>query len=159
MFRSMRRKSRETDIETAKQLLRTERRGVFAVNGDDGYPYAVPVNFYYDEDAEKIYFHGAGAGHKFDALQNDNKVCFTVYGNETIKEDEAWAPYMQSVVVFGKCIVLDDMERTIELTRKVAQKYYPDDNFINEEIAKSGKAVRVYEITIEHMSGKQIQEK
>ena len=46
MFRPMRRKSKETDIDTAKQLLRTERRGVFAVNGDDGYPYAIPVNFY-----------------------------------------------------------------------------------------------------------------
>ncbi len=32
MFRPMRRKSKETDIDTAKQLLRTERRGVFAVN-------------------------------------------------------------------------------------------------------------------------------
>ncbi|WP_455720141.1 pyridoxamine 5'-phosphate oxidase family protein [Agathobacter sp.] len=159
MFRPMRRKSKETDKETAKQLLRTERRGVFAVNGDDGYPYAVPVNFYYDESADKIYFHGAGAGHKFDALQNNDKVCFTVYGNETIKENEAWAPYVQSVVVFGRCRVLDDMERTIELTRKVAQKYYPDEAAIDEEIAKAGKAVRVYEITIEHISGKQIQEK
>ena len=159
MFRPMRRKSKKTDKETAKQLLRTERRGVFAVNGDDGYPYAVPVNFYYDEAADKIYFHGAGAGHKFDALQNNDKVCFTVYGNETIKEDEAWAPYVQSVVVFGKCRVLEDMERTIELTRKVAQKYYPNEAAINAEIEKDGRAVRVYEITIEHMSGKQIQEK
>lgn len=159
MFRPMRRKSRETDTDTAKQLLRTERRGVFAVNGDDGYPYAVPVNFYYDEAADKIYFHGAGAGHKFEALKNDDKVCFTVYGNETIKEDETWAPYMQSVVIFGRCRVLDDMERTIELTRKVAQKYYPNEAAINAEIEKDGRAVRVYEITIEHMSGKQIQEK
>ena len=159
MFRPMRRKSKETDIDTAKQLLRTERRGVFAVNGDDGYPYAIPVNFYYDEADDKIYFHGAGAGYKFDALQNDNKICFTVYGNETIKEEEPWAPYMQSVVIFGKCRVLDDMNRTIQLTRKVAQKYYPDEKFIDEEISKAGKAVCVYEITIEHMSGKQIQEK
>lgn len=107
----------------------------------------------------KIYFHGAGAGYKFDALQNDNKICFTVYGNETIKEEEPWAPYMQSVVIFGKCRVIDDMDRTIQLTRKVAQKYFPDEKFIDEEIAKAGKAVCVYEITIEHMSGKQIQEK
>ena len=64
MFRPMRRKSKETDIDTAKQLLRTERRGVFAVNGDDGYPYAIPVNFYYDEADNKIYFHGAKEGHK-----------------------------------------------------------------------------------------------
>lgn len=159
MFRPMRRKSRETDTETARQLLRTERRGVFAVNGDDGYPYAIPVNFYYDEAADKIYFHGAGAGHKFDALQNDDKVCFTVYGNERISEAEAWAPHMQSVVVFGRCRILDDPDLTIELTRKVAQKYYPGEAEIDAEIADHGKAVRVYEISIEHMSGKEIQEK
>ena len=51
------------------------------------------------------------------------------------------------------------MDRTIQLTRKVAQKYFPDEKFINEEIAKAGKAVCVYEITIEHMSGKKKKKK
>ena len=59
MFRPMRRKKKEISTEAAKQLLLRERRGVFAVNGDDGYPYAVPVNFYYSEEEGKIYFHGA----------------------------------------------------------------------------------------------------
>lgn len=95
MFRPMRRKKKEISEEAAKQLLQKERRGVFAVNGDDGYPYAVPVNYYYSEEDNKIYFHGARAGHKVDALKQDDKVCFTVYGNETIKE-ETWAPYMQA---------------------------------------------------------------
>ena len=95
MFRPMRRKAKEISTEAAKRLLCNERRGVFAVNGDDGYPYAIPVNFYYDETNNKIYFHGAAAGHKVDALQVDDKVCFTVYGNETIKEEGTWAPYLQ----------------------------------------------------------------
>ena len=38
---------------------------------------------------------------KVDALRVCDKVCFTVYGNETIRE-EAWAPFMQSTVVFGR---------------------------------------------------------
>ncbi len=158
MFRPMRRKSKEIGLAESKKLLSCERRGVLAVNGDDGYPYAIPVNFYYDEESEKIYFHGAMAGHKADALRLDDKVCFTIYGNERIKE-EAWAPYMQSVVVFGRCRVLAEEERKFELLRKVAAKYYPDKPTIEEEIAKAGKAAQVYEITIEHMSGKEIQEK
>ena len=44
-------------------------RGVLAVNGDDGYPYAIPLNYFYDRDERKIYFHGARAGHKVDALR------------------------------------------------------------------------------------------
>ena len=45
-----------------------------------------PINYVYDDDAQKIYFHGARAGHKVDALRACDKVCFTVYGNETIKK-------------------------------------------------------------------------
>ena len=158
MFRPMRRKKKEISEEAAKQLLQKERRGVFAVNGDDGYPYAVPVNYYYSEEDNKIYFHGARAGHKVDALKQDDKVCFTVYGNETIKE-ETWAPYLQSVVVFGRCRLLDDQEEALALTRRIAEKYYPRQELIEEEIQRSGKAVQVYEISIEHLSGKEIQEK
>ena len=43
MFRPVRKKKNEISAEAAKQLLHTERRGVFAVNGDDGYPYAVSL--------------------------------------------------------------------------------------------------------------------
>lgn len=158
MFRPIRRKKKEISIEAAKQLLRSERRGVFAVNGDDGYPYAVPVNFYYQESTGKIYFHGAAVGHKADALRNNDKVCFTVYGNETVKE-ETWAPFVQSAVVFGRCRILDDRDLTMELVRQIAAKYYPDEASIEEEMERSGKAVSVYELTIEHLSGKEIQER
>ena len=41
MFRPMRRKAKEISTDVAKKLLCNERRGVFAVNGDDGYPYAI----------------------------------------------------------------------------------------------------------------------
>ena len=93
MFRTIRKKINEIDKNAAEELLLLSRRGVLAVNGDDGYPYAIPINYIYDRDAQKIYFHGARAGHKVDALRACDKVCFTVYGNETIKE-EPWAPYM-----------------------------------------------------------------
>ena len=44
MFRPLRRKKRAITDEKARELLATCKRGVFAVNGDDGYPYAIPVN-------------------------------------------------------------------------------------------------------------------
>ena len=59
MFRPIRRKKNEISLQAAQQLLREARRGVLAVNGDDGYPYAIPINYLYDEAAQKIYFHGA----------------------------------------------------------------------------------------------------
>lgn len=57
-FRAMRRKSRELPIEYAKKLLFGERRGVLAVNGDDGYPFAIPVNYYYDLEMRRYIFMG-----------------------------------------------------------------------------------------------------
>ena len=96
--------------------------------------------------------------HKIDALRACDKVCFTVYGNETIKE-ETWAPFMQSTVVFGRCHLLDAGENTMALLKRLAMKYYPDEQLADKEIAKSGKAAQVFEIEIEHLSGKEVQER
>ena len=158
MFRTIRKKKNEISIDTAKALLQSSRRGVLAVNGDDGYPYAIPINYVYDNDAQKIYFHGARAGHKVDALRACDKVCFTVYGNETIKE-EVWAPFVQSTVVFGRCHLVEKGAEATEILKKLAAKYYPNEQLIDEEIERSGKAVQLFEIEIEHISGKEIQEK
>lgn len=158
MFRPIRRKIKEIAAESAEKLLEESRRGVLAVNGDNGYPYAVPINYSYDKTSGRIYFHGARAGHKFDSIKADPKVCFTVYGNETVKA-EKWAPFMQSVVVFGKCRLIEDQDKALELCKKMAMKYYPDEKTADEEIQSSGKAVQMFEIEIEHMSGKEIQEK
>ena len=157
-FRTIRRKKREISIDEAKQLLLAERRGVLAVNGDEGYPYAIPINYIYDEEEQKIYFHGARAGHKYDSIKACDKVCFTVYGNQTIKEEE-WAPFMQSVVVFGRCYMIEDHVQAMKIVKKLAMKYYPDEKTADEEIEASGKAVQLFEIVIEHVSGKEIQEK
>lgn len=158
MFRPIRKKKNEISIDAAKELLRSSRRGVLAVNGDDGYPYGIPINYLYDEENERIIFHGAKAGHKVDALQKNDKICFTVFGNERIKE-EAWAPFLQSVVVFGRCHLVESQEDTIALVKKFAAKYYPDMDMVNEEVVLSGRAVQMFEIQIEHLSGKEVQER
>ena len=63
MFRPLRTKKRAITDQEARELLVNCKRGIFAVNGDDGYPYAIPVNYYFDPEHDKIYFHGAQAGH------------------------------------------------------------------------------------------------
>ena len=158
MFRPIRKKKNEISTDAAKALLRSSRRGVLAVDGDDGYPYAIPINYLYDEENEKIIFHGAKAGHKVDALKKNDKICFTVFGNEMVKE-EAWAPFLQSVVVFGRCHLVESQEDAIALVKKFAAKYYPNMDMVNEEAALSGRAVQMFEIQIEHLSGKEVQER
>ena len=158
MFRELRGKKNAITDEAAKELLKESRRGILAVIGDEGYPYAVPVNYLYDETNLKIYFHGARSGHKYDSIKANDKVCFTVFGNETVK-DEEWAPYLQSVVVFGRCHLLEHDEASIELLKKFARKYYRTEVLITDAIMSSGRAVQMFEIDIEHFSGKEVQEK
>ena len=152
MFRPIRKKKNEISTDEALALLQDSRRGVLAVNGDDGYPYAIPVNYYFDKENRKIYFHGARVGHKVDALRACDKICFTVYGHETIKEEAC-------VVVFGRCHLVEAGEKAMAMLKQFAMKYYPNEQMVDEEIAIAGKAVQIFEIEIEHLSGKEVQEK
>lgn len=158
MFRPIRKKKNELPEADAKALLRASRRGVLAVCGDDGYPYALPINYFYDETCGKIYFHGAKTGHKSDAIDKCDKVCFTVVGKESVRA-EAWAPFVRSVVVFGRCRKITDRGVADAKLTAFAAKYYPDEPTADAEIAASGAAVQMYELKIEHMTAKEVQEK
>ena len=159
MFKPIRKKINEIDRNATEVLLTFNRRGILAMNGVNGYPYAIPINYFYDNETQKIYFHGAKAGHKVDALKDSDKVCFTVYGDEHIDESEPWAPYVQSVVIFGRCRLLQAGSESMDRLKEFAMKYYPSEQLVDKEIAHAGRAVQMFEITIEHMSGKQVQEK
>ena len=151
------RKNRKIAEEECIAILREEKRGVLAVLGDEGYPYAVPINFYYDSDTDKIYFNCAKAGHKLDAMLNDDKVCFTVYNTGYQKED--WSYYVTSVVVFGRARVMDNEDEKREKIRLFGMKYYPSEPEVDEEIRKDFDRVNLIEITVEHMTGKHVHEK
>ena len=73
----MRRKDRECDEQTARQILANAESGVFSTVGEDGYPYGVPVNHVVEGD--KIYFHCSfNVGHK-----QENLKCNSVWHGET----------------------------------------------------------------------------
>lgn len=158
MFKKFRKFKNEINQAEVKKLLTNSRRGILAMNGDDGYPYAIPLNYLYDEAEEKIFFHGAKAGYKVDCLKSSDKVCFTVIGNEMIR-DEEWAPYMQSAVVFGRCKLIDDKQTAMKRLKDFAMKYYPMEDMVLDGIKASGEATQMFEIDVEYMTGKEVQEK
>ena len=164
MFREIRKKRNKIEDSAAEELLQNSRRGVLAVNGDDGYPYAIPLNYFYDRENRKIYFHGARAGHKVDALRACDKVCFTVYGNETIREEETAGLLFlgagdENLQIIRCHLMENSSEKAMEMLKRFAMKYYPNEQLADEEIAQAGRAVQMFEIEIEHMSGKEVQEK
>ena len=155
----MRRHRQQLSQGDCAAILSRGTSGVLAVAGDGGYPYAVPVNYLYDEEKQEIIFHGAKVGHKVDSLKNCDKVCFTVVSGESVETDEAWAPFLRSAVVFGRCHLVEDPGETLRLCKKFAMKYYPTEKMVDDEVAASGKAVRMFRIEIEHISGKRVQER
>lgn len=57
MFRQMRRIKQQVSEEECRHILSEEKRAAFSVIGDGGYPYTIPVDFYYDEEDNMIYLH------------------------------------------------------------------------------------------------------
>ena len=158
MFRKVRRVKNKISVGEAKALLHHNRRGALAVHGDHGYPYCIPINFYYDEDDNRIYFHSAKSGHKIDAIKADDKVCFTSWDDGYLEEGD-WAYHVSSCVVFGRARLVEDLDLAKDRIRKFALKYYPTVQEVDEEIERSFKAVQMVAIDIEHISGKRIHEK
>ena len=86
MFRKMRRFKQEMPAEECRELLKTQVRGVLSLLGDDGYPYGLPIDYWYNEADGKLYFHGAKEGHKIDAIRACDKASFCIH-DEGVRMD------------------------------------------------------------------------
>ena len=88
MFREVARKKQVLTSEQIIKILKAEKRGVLSVLGENGYPYGLPINFWFNEENGYIYFHSGKKGHKNDAVSFDNKVSFCVYDKGYRGENE-----------------------------------------------------------------------
>lgn len=157
-FREMRRSKQAVSNEECIDMLKNEKRGVLSVIGDKGYPYGVPVNFYYDEADGKIYFHGAKEGHKLDAIKRCNKVCFTTWGGDYKKEGD-WAWYVTSVIAMGRAELITDRDLTNEKLRLLGDKYFPSADETEATMQRSAARTQLIAMEIEHMTGKLVHER
>lgn len=153
MFREMRRFKQKLTSEECEKILEHGKTGVLAVIGDDGYPYTVPINYYYTSG--RIYLHCAKAGHKLDAIKNEPKVSFCVVDRDDIFQEKYTTLY-RSVVVFGKAEILTDESEMRTSVTALAEKYCPDFlDGIPTEVEREFDILCMIKINIEHMSGKQ----
>lgn len=157
MFRKMRRFKQEISKEECIDILINEKRGVLSVIGDDGYPYGIPLNHYYDKNENCIYFHGAKEGHKIDAIKNNNKVSYCVF-EKGIKRENHWSYDVRSVIVFGKAHFIEDIDECIKISSALWWKFGTDKNELEEEIKHSASRVLCIKVEIEHISGKKVNE-
>ena len=157
MFRAMLRSKQQLPRETCIEILRQEPRGVLSVQGDDGYPYGMPMNHYYCEEDGKLYFHSGKKGHKVDAILRNGKVSFCVYDGG-YREADQWALNIRSVIVFGQIEILEDQERIYDIARRLSRKFTDDEAYIDHEIQHSGPGTLMFSLTPEYMTGKLVNE-
>ena len=157
MFRPLRRIKQQLTQEECISVLKNEVRGVLSILGDDDYPYGVPINYWYSEDENKIYFHGSKEGHKIDAITKHDKVSFCVYDKGVQTEGKRGLDY-KSVIVFGKIKPIKDEECAIDICRKLSAQFDFGEEYIEEEIKKFAKFVLCLELTPEHICGKKVNE-
>ena len=153
MFREMRRKGQVLPKASAEEILIKGQTGVLAVSGDNDYPYALPLNFVYEED--KIYFHCARSGHKLDAIRRNGKVSFCVIDADQVVPEEFATDY-RSAIAFGMAKEVEDDDDKIHALRLLNKKYAPLLPEKGEEaIQKDWKFVCVIRIDVEHLTGKE----
>ena len=155
MFRDLTRKKQQLTDEECKEILNQELRGVLAVNGDDGYPYALPINYYYDEKNNKIYFHSGKTGHKIESIVKSDKVSFCVY-DKGYHKDGHWSLNIKSVIVFGRLRV--DEEWNDDLMVEFCKRFTNDEEYICNEIKNFKDNTAMLVLDIEHMTGKIVNE-
>ncbi len=157
MFREMRRFKQQITNEECIEILKEEPRGVLSVLGDDGYPYGVPMDHWYSEKDGKLYFHCAKEGHKLDAIAKCDKAGYCVMDGGYRKEGE-WALNIRSVIVFGRICVVTDEEKKKEICTNLCRKFTEDEAYLEREMKNSFPRVCCLELSIEHMTGKLVNE-
>lgn len=156
MFRQMRRKKQLLTKDQTEEILNRCTAGVLGVNGDNGYPYTVPVSYVYEEG--KLFFHCATEGHKLDSIKKDDKVTFTIIEKDEIVQEE-FTSYFRSVSIFGKARILTDDNEKEHALELIINKYSPD--FAKERLKRlkdDANRTCLVEIKIEHMTGKAAKE-
>lgn len=158
MFREVARKKQALSQEQCIHILKSELRGVLSVLGDDGYPYGLPMNHWYNEDDGCLYFHSGKVGHKIDAMKDYDKASFCVMDGGTKAQDD-WALNFNSVIVFGRLEIVVDREKTIEMTRQLSYHFTNDHAYVEYEIEKAADRTLCFRLTPEHITGKRVNEK
>ena len=157
MFRKVARIKQSLEMPQIIRILKNEKRGVLSVHGENGYPYGLPINYWYHEESGRIYFHSGKKGHKIDAIRADNRVSFCVY-DEGFRREGEWALNIQSVIVFGTLHLVEDPERSEEIFRYMSLQFTSDLEHIDSEIQKFAKDTLCYELRPSHITGKIVNE-
>lgn len=152
MFREMRRFRQQLSPEETVRIFTRNSFGVLAVEGDAGYPYAVPLSYVFADNF--LYFHSAKEGHKLDGIKHNSKASFCVVDQDLVVPKE-FTTYFASAIAFGSAKIVEEDAEKRRYLELLAEKYSPGDTEGRDrEIELTFDNVCVIALEIEHMTGK-----
>ena len=134
-------------------ILERATSGTLALLGDNGYPYAVPISYVYDDG--KLYFHSALSGHKVDAIRSCDKASFCVIAQDDVVPEKYTTEY-RSVIAFGRIHIIEDEEEKLAAAQMLGDHYNPhQDEALRKEIESGLSRMLAIRFDIEHLTGKE----
>lgn len=149
----MRRSDRIMSEEDTLRVLKEGEYGILATVDEELHPYGVPLSYVYVDNC--IYFHSTSAGgSKYNNIEYNNRVCFTVVGKTKILPDKFGTLY-ESAIAFGEAELVSDEEERLMAFQEFLMKYCA--GFISEGekyIKAAGPKSMIIKITINALTGK-----
>ena len=150
-------KSKEKIIE----FLNQEHTGRICSIDENGYPQIIPMNFVFLN--ESIYMHSHIKGEKLDNIRRNKKVGFEVdksleflpsYFTHPTEASQADTLYI-SVVIKGKCTIVEDRSEKANALNGLMKKYQPEGGYepMTTEMNVLDE-VAIIKVTPESMKGK-----
>ncbi len=151
-FREIRRKERALSEQEAREILDRAEHGVLATVGDDGWPYAVPVNHVLSGDV--LYLHCAVEGHKLENIAHEERVSFCAVAEASVLPEKLSTAY-ESAIVFGHAaIVKDAAEKRLAMELLVKRFCGELPLKAEEAITAAGAKTVLVRIHLERITGK-----
>lgn len=152
MERKMRRLNQQLAPEEVTRILREGKYAVWAVEGDEDYPYGVPVNYVFNGDSA-IYIHSARQGHKIDAIGRNERCSLCIVDKDDVVAEE-FTSYFRSVIAFGRARIVNSPAEVIDSLKLLCEKYSPGID-PTAEINRFQKTVCIIRIDLDRVSGKE----
>jgi hypothetical protein len=147
----MRRQEREVSEAEARYILGRADHGVLATVGEDGWPYAVPVNHVLRGNS--LYIHCALEGHKLENLAHEERVSYCAVARATVVP-ELLSTLYESAVVFGHAVLVADAEEKRKALIWLVERFSVEEAEAAAALSKWSHKTAIIRIDIERITGK-----
>ncbi len=125
------------DPEEFRLIVETALVGHLGIITPDGFPRVVPVNFAARDN--RVYFHGAVAGEKYEVLSTEPKVTFNAYLGYSIipsywigiRHARGATMLYRSILIKGIATLVADVGEKCLALQLLMEKYQPEGNFVS----------------------------